>query len=71
MIRRSVPFCVAILLVLQVVATGEAVELRLKQSVVRLRFEDTSAQAGFPAHDWQLTINDSASGGADRFSSRV
>jgi hypothetical protein len=42
--------------------------LRLKQSVVRLRFEDTSAQAGFPTHDWQLTVNDSASGGADRFS---
>ena len=42
--------------------------LRLKQSVVRLRFEDISAQAGFPARDWQLTVNDSASGGADRFS---
>lgn len=42
--------------------------LRLKQSVVRLRFEDTSAQAGFPARDWQLSANDSASGGADRFS---
>lgn len=41
--------------------------LRLKQSVVRLRFEDTSA-TGFPARDWQLTVNDSASGGADRFS---
>lgn len=42
--------------------------LRLKQSVVRLRFEDTSTTAGLPARDWQLTINDSASGGADRFS---
>lgn len=42
--------------------------LLLKQSVVRLRFEDTSAQAGFPARDWQLTANDSASGGADHFS---
>jgi hypothetical protein len=42
--------------------------LRLKQSVVRLRFEDTSSQGGFPARDWQLTLNDSASGGADRFS---
>ena len=42
--------------------------LRLKQSVVRLRFEDTSTQAGIPARDWQLTVNDSASGGAGRFS---
>jgi len=42
--------------------------LRLKQAVVRLRFEDTSSQAAFPTRDWQLTINDSASGGTDRFS---
>jgi len=42
--------------------------MRLKQSVVRLRFEDTSNQAGFPARDWQLVANDAASGGADRFS---
>lgn len=42
--------------------------LRLEQSVVRLRFEDTSVAAGLPARDWQLTVNDSASGGADRFS---
>jgi len=42
--------------------------LRLKQSIVRLRFEDTSGQAGFPARDWQLTANDPGSGGADRFS---
>jgi len=42
--------------------------LRLKQSVVRLRFEDTSTQPGFPPADWQLTANDAASGGANRFS---
>lgn len=42
--------------------------MRLKQSVVRLRFEDTSNQAGFPTRDWQLVANDAASGGADRFS---
>lgn len=42
--------------------------LRLKQSVVRLRFEDTSTTAGLPTRDWQLTVNDAASGGADRFS---
>jgi hypothetical protein len=45
---------------------GEA--LRLKQSVVRLRFEDTSATAGFPSRDWQLTVNDPGSGGADKLS---
>ncbi|HET9234229.1 MAG TPA: hypothetical protein VFP10_08835, partial [Candidatus Eisenbacteria bacterium] len=42
--------------------------LRLKQSVVRLRFEDTSSQGAFPTRDWQLTANDSASGGTERFS---
>jgi hypothetical protein len=42
--------------------------LRLKQSVVRLRFIDTSGQAGFPTHDWQLTANDAGSGGADKLS---
>ena len=42
--------------------------LRLKQSVVRLRFEDTSSAGGFPARDWQLTANDSGSGGVNRFS---
>lgn len=42
--------------------------LRLKQSVVRLRFQDTSTNASFPSNDWQITANDSASGGANRFS---
>lgn len=42
--------------------------LRLKQSVVRLRFQDTTAAANFPGRDWQLTVNDAGSGGADRFS---
>ncbi|HWM93499.1 MAG TPA: tail fiber domain-containing protein [Thermoanaerobaculia bacterium] len=41
--------------------------LRLKQGVVRLRFQDTSSGA-FPGNDWQITVNDSASGGANRFS---
>ncbi|HEX4963498.1 MAG TPA: tail fiber domain-containing protein [Thermoanaerobaculia bacterium] len=52
-------------------ANGEsfgAEALKLKQSVVRLRFEDTSTTAGFPTRDWQLTANDAGSGGADRFS---
>jgi hypothetical protein len=42
--------------------------LRLKQSVVRLRFEDTSSQPGFATTDWQLSANDVGSGGANRFS---
>ncbi|HWM92934.1 MAG TPA: tail fiber domain-containing protein [Thermoanaerobaculia bacterium] len=41
--------------------------LRLKQGVVRLHFQDTSSGA-FPGSDWQITTNDSASGGANRFS---
>jgi hypothetical protein len=44
---------------------GEA--LLLKQSVVRLRFDDTSTAAGFPTTNWQLRANDAGSGGADLF----
>ncbi|HEY0662635.1 MAG TPA: hypothetical protein VGD21_15095 [Lysobacter sp.] len=42
--------------------------LRFKENNTRIKFEDTSAQAGFPTNDWQLTANDSASGGLDKFS---
>lgn len=42
--------------------------IRLKENNTRIKFEDTSAGVGFPTNDWQLTANDSASGGADRFS---
>lgn len=42
--------------------------LRLKENNTRIKFEDTSTSAGFPTHDWQLTANDSASGGAEKFS---
>ena len=43
--------------------------LRLKEINTRLKFEDTSAQnSGFPGNDWQLTANDSSSGGANKFS---
>ncbi len=42
--------------------------LRLKENNTRIGFDDTSATAGFPANDWQLTANDSASGGANKFS---
>lgn len=41
--------------------------IRLKENNTRIKFEDTSAGA-FPSTDWQLTANDSASGGANRFS---
>src|SRR4030095_14644310 len=31
-----------------------------------IKFDDTSTSAGFPANDWQLTANDSASGGSSK-----
>jgi hypothetical protein len=42
--------------------------LRLKENNTRIKFDDTSTSSGFPANDWQLTANDSASGGANKFS---
>jgi hypothetical protein len=42
--------------------------IRLKENNTRIKFDDTSASTGFPANDWQLTANDSASGGANKFS---
>ena len=42
--------------------------IRLKENNTRIVFDDTSTSAGFPNHDWQLTANDSASGGANKFS---
>jgi hypothetical protein len=41
--------------------------IRLKENNLRIGFDDTSTGA-FPANDWELTANDSASGGASRFS---
>ena len=41
--------------------------IRLKENNLRIKFEDTSVGT-FPATDWQLTANDSASGGANKFS---
>lgn len=41
--------------------------IRLKENNLRIKFEDTSTGA-FPSTDWQLTANDSASGGANKFS---
>jgi hypothetical protein len=42
--------------------------LRLKANNTRINFLDTSASAGFPNHNWQLTANDNASGGLNKFS---
>src|SRR6266850_2501117 len=42
--------------------------IRLKENNTRIKFDDTSTAAGFPANDWQLTANDSANGGASKFS---
>lgn len=42
--------------------------LKLKENNTRIHFEDTSTSAGFPTDDWQLTANDSASGGLNKFS---
>jgi hypothetical protein len=42
--------------------------LRLKENNTRILFLDTSTLAGFPSNDWQLTANDQASGGANKFS---
>src|SRR2546423_2257216 len=41
--------------------------IRLKENNLRILFMDTSV-APFPSNDWQLTANDSASGGANKFS---
>jgi len=42
--------------------------IRLKENNTRIKFDDTSTSTGFPANDWQLTANDSASGGSSKFS---
>ncbi len=41
--------------------------LRLKENNTRIKFDDTSTSGGFPNNDWQLTANDSSSGGANKF----
>ncbi len=42
--------------------------IRLKENNTRIRFDDTSSSGSFPRTDWQLTANDSANGGRERFS---
>ena len=41
--------------------------IKLKANNVRLKFEDTSTLSGFPGTDWQLSANDTFSGGANKF----
>jgi len=42
--------------------------LRLKENNLRIAAQDTSTAASFPSNDWQITFNDSANGGLDKFS---
>jgi hypothetical protein len=42
--------------------------IRVKENNLRIKFDDTSTAASFPRNDWQLTANDSANGGASKFS---
>lgn len=42
--------------------------IRLKENNLRIKFQDTSNSGSFPTVDWQLTANDSANGGANKFS---
>jgi hypothetical protein len=42
--------------------------LRLKENNTRIKFFDTSSSAGFANTNWQLTANDSVSGGLNKFS---
>jgi hypothetical protein len=40
---------------------------KLKENNTRLKFEDTSASVGFATTDWQLSANDTFSGGLNKF----
>jgi hypothetical protein len=42
--------------------------LRLKENNLRIKADDTSTTASFPSTDWQITFNDSANGGSNKFS---
>jgi hypothetical protein len=41
--------------------------LRMRENNIRIKFDDTSNSAGFPANDWGLQANETPSGGASRF----
>ncbi|MCP4656032.1 MAG: hypothetical protein GY856_11510 [bacterium] len=42
--------------------------IRMKENNLRIRVVDTSSTSSFPSRDWQITFNDSANGGANKFS---
>ena len=42
--------------------------IRIKENNLRIRAVDTSSTSSFPTRDWQITFNDSANGGASKFS---
>ena len=42
--------------------------IKMKENNLRLFFDDTSTTAGFPANDWRIIANDSASGGGSYLS---
>ncbi|MGD2084760.1 MAG: hypothetical protein PVH61_01130, partial [Candidatus Aminicenantes bacterium] len=42
--------------------------LRLKEHNLRIKFDDTSVAESYPRNDWQIISNDSANGGASKFS---
>jgi len=42
--------------------------IRIKENNLRIRAVDTSTTSSFPTRDWQITFNDSANGGANKFS---
>jgi hypothetical protein len=44
-----------------------AATIKAKANNVRIKFEDTSTLSGFPGTDWQLSANDTFSGGANKF----
>ena len=42
--------------------------IKLKENNLRIEFDDISTSSGFSANDWQITANDTSSGGASKFS---
>jgi hypothetical protein len=42
--------------------------IRMKENNIRIKAQDTSSSASFPSNDWQITFNDSANGGLNKFS---
>ncbi|NJL27864.1 MAG: hypothetical protein HC897_08175 [Thermoanaerobaculia bacterium] len=42
--------------------------IKLKETDLRIGFEDTSTATGHATHDWQLTANEAGAGGAEKFS---